>query len=62
MVTLRFWHTEQKLMLKVMHKAISSYSNSQGDKRFKLKDSLIRFFNVIQQNFSSSLFCFVTRM
>ena len=32
---------------------ISRYGNSQGHRRFKLKDSLIRFLNVLQQNFSS---------
>ena len=34
-------------------KCISSYGNSQGHRRFKLKESLIRFLNVVQQNFSS---------
>lgn len=36
-----------------MLKCISSYGNSQGHRRFKLKESLIRFLNVVQQNFSS---------
>lgn len=34
-------------------KCISNYGNSQGHRRFKLKESLIRFLNVVQQNFSS---------
>ena len=36
-----------------MLKCISSYGNSQGHRRFKLKESLIRSLNVVQQNFSS---------
>ncbi len=36
-----------------MLKCISSYGNSQGHRCFKLKESLIRFLNVVQQNFSS---------
>lgn len=36
-----------------MLKCISSYGNSQGHRRFKLKESLVRFLNVVQQNFSS---------
>lgn len=36
-----------------MLKCISSYGNSQGHRRFKLKESLTRFLNVVQQNFSS---------
>ena len=34
-------------------KCISSYGNSQGHRRYKLKESLIRFLNVVQQNFLS---------
>jgi len=36
-----------------MLKCISIYSNSQGHRRFKLKESLIRFLNVVQKSFSS---------
>ena len=36
-----------------MLKCSSSYGNSQGHRRFKLKESLIRFLNVVQQNFLS---------
>ena len=36
-----------------MLNCISSYGNSQGHRRFKLNESLIRFLNVVQQNFSS---------
>lgn len=38
---------------KMMLGCISRYGNSQWHRRFKLKDSLIRFLNVLQQNFSS---------
>lgn len=38
---------------RMMLGCISRYGNSQGHRRFKLKDSLIGFLNVLQQNFSS---------
>ena len=44
-----------------MLQCISSHGNSQGHRRFKLKASLIRFLNVVQQKHfrALGLFCFV---
>ncbi len=56
---LQYYHPHSQAQLatidaKQMLACISSYGNSQGHRRFKLKESLIRFLNVVQQHFSGS--------